>query len=103
MKRIERFFGKPKEIELAGEKITIHPLTIKQVDLILDLADETKRNESMKKLLQITLKKTFPEATPEEIEQIGMIHFNDLTMAIMDVNGLETPKGMEKPTTNPKA
>jgi len=88
MSRLERLLGKPKEFEIGGEKLMIHPLTLGHIDLMMNAGNEEKQASAIKEILTITLKKSVPEATDEEIENLGMEHFETLFSAIAEVNKL---------------
>ena len=92
MSKISKLLGKPKDIELEGETYTFKPLTVDNIDLIMDLENESKRAEAMKKIVKITLKDAVPDASEEEINGVAISHFQKLTEAIMDVNGLNNAK-----------
>ena len=64
---------------------------------IVSLADESKRGEALKELVIRTLKDSVPDATDEEINKIALQYFQQLTEAIMEVNGL---KNVTPPTAS---
>lgn len=94
MGKLERFASKPKEYNLAGEKVQLKPLTLDKLSLItkLDSRDESTRNSALKELLTIYLKQVDPEATDEEIDNVSLEFLNELQEAMLDVNGLSEPK-----------
>ena len=89
--------GKPKEYTIAGEKFLFKPLTVKELDLFLDMGTESKKAAAMKKIVSISLKQAVPEATDEEIESIGVEFFEQITSAILDVNGMNKDEQPEEP------
>jgi hypothetical protein len=91
MSRLSKLLGQPKECTIGGETFTIHPLKIGELDLILGLENEKTRGQNLKKIICITLKRAVPDATDDEIDRVAITHFRELTEAIMEVNGLETP------------
>jgi len=88
MSKLSNLVGKSKTFTIGGIEMELKPRTLKDIDLIVDLADESKRAESLKKLITLTLKESIPDATDEEIAQVGFEHFKALSEAIVDVNGL---------------
>ena len=88
MSKLSALLAKPKEVEIAGEKVLIKPLTVDNIDLVMDLENESKRANSLKKIIKITLKEAFPDASEEELNGISINHFKDLIEVIMEVNGL---------------
>lgn len=95
MSRLERFLGKPKIVEIGGEELKLKPLTIKDLDIIMDLGDEKKKNDAMIRLVTRTLERSFPEDTPEQREGFSLKYFEELIAAIMEVNNLGDKKKMK--------
>jgi len=100
MSRLSKLLGKPKEYEIEGEKFVFKPLTVENIDLIMDLESDTKRASAMKQIIKLTLKEACPEATDEEIKKVALGHFKQLTEAIMEVNGLNEIPRKNKPTVS---
>ncbi len=94
MTDISVVLGKGKEYDILGNKITLKPLTVKNLDIMLNLQDDTKRIESLKSIMNIYIKQVFPEATDEEIDNVSIDFANKLMESALDVNGL-TPKADE--------
>ena len=88
MSKLSNLVGKPKTFTIGGQEIEIKPRTLKDIDLLMDLTKEEKRAEALKKLISITLKESITDATDEEINQVGIQYFKELSEAIVDVNGL---------------
>ena len=88
MSKLSNLIGKPKTFTIGGQEIELKPRTLKDIDLLMDLTKEDKRAESLKKLITLTLKESVPDATDEEINQIGIQYFKELSEAIVEVNGL---------------
>jgi hypothetical protein len=42
MSKLTKLLGKPKDIELEGDTYTFKPLTVDNIDLIMDLESESK-------------------------------------------------------------
>jgi len=88
MSKLSNLVGKPKTFTIGRQEIEIKPRTLKDIDLLMDLTKEEKRAEALKKLISITLKESITDATDEEINQVGIQYFKELSEAIVDVNGL---------------
>ena len=88
MSKLSKLMGKSKEVIISGETFMFKPLTVDNLDLMMNLENENKRANAMKEIISLTLKEAVPDATPEEIKGIGIKHFKALSDAIMDVNGL---------------
>lgn len=89
MSKLGNLVGKPKAYKIGELDLEFKPRTMKDIDLIMDLAEPTKRATSLKELIIRTLKEAVPDATDDEISQIAFKYFRALTEAIMDVNGLK--------------
>lgn len=85
---IKKLMGKSKEFTINGEQFTFKPLIVDNIDLIMDLENETKRAGAMKKIIKMTLKDACPTALEEDISKVAIGHFQELTKAILEVNGL---------------
>ena len=88
MSKIKSLLGKPKVYEIGGIELEFEPRTLEDIDLIMDMEDKAKRGEAIKQLISRTIKDADPEATDKEISSISFSHFQELTKAVMDVNGL---------------
>ena len=88
MSKLSKLMGKSKKVVIGGEELELKPLTVDNLDLMMDLENESKRANAMKEIIKVTLKGAVPDATPEEINSVGIEYFKDLSDAIMDVNGL---------------
>jgi len=88
MSRLNKFMGKPKVIKIGDEDLELRPLKLKDLDLLLDMQDDKKRNESMKKIIRKTLKESVPDATDEEVDNFTMSYFEELLTGILEVNNL---------------
>ena len=84
MGALNKFLGKPQEIDLAGEKIQLHPLKVKDMSLFSNenLTKEESADMS-KKILQLSI----PDATTEEIDNLPMDKFVVLMEEINKLNG----------------
>ena len=89
MSKLSKLMGKPEEIELEGEKFVIHPLTMKEIDLFVNMSSPEKQAEAIKQIITLTLKKTVPDATDEELDNVNFKYLMELFEVISKVNGLE--------------
>ncbi len=88
MSKLSNLIGKPKTFTIGGTEIEIKPRTLKDIDVIMELSESSKKAEALKKLITLTLKDSIPDATDAEIEQVGLQYFKELSEAIIEVNGL---------------
>ena len=89
MGALNKFLGSPKEIEIDGQKIMLHPLKVK------DLAEVTKKNPTPEEATQIAknyIKLSIPEATEEEIEALPMEVYLKIMDEINTLNGFTDEK-----------
>lgn len=98
MSRLSKFLGKPEDIEIEGEKFTIHPLKGKHLQLFMN---ENMNNEQKMKvareIVKLSLEPSEPEITDEEIENLPVDIFNFILEKAMEVNGLSEKKdGIER-------
>ena len=89
MSKLSNLLGKPKTFTIGSEELELKPRTLKDLDLLMDLTSEEKKAEALKKLINLTLKDSIPDATDEEIDQVGIQYFKELSEAIVEVNGLD--------------
>ena len=90
MGKLEKFLAKPKVYNIGGEDLELKPLTVENIDLIMDLDKPDKQAGAMKEVIKLTLKGA--GATDEEISQFGLSYFKELVEAILDINGLKEDK-----------
>lgn len=88
MSKLSKLSGRKKTYVIGDVELELKARTLKDLDLIMDLGEESKKNEAMKKLVFATLKEADPEATDEEINAFGMQYFQVLSESVIDVNGL---------------
>ncbi len=85
MGSLSKFLGKPKEIDIEGDKLTIHPLKVE--DMHLFSAKENASQEELNKVSTKMLKLSIPDATDEEINSLPMAKFMIIMEAINKLNG----------------
>jgi hypothetical protein len=109
MGRIDKFLAKPKKVTIAGEELTIQPLSMKDFDQLMKFSskDMTERNAAIKSVLYRTIHNAFPEATEAEVDQFGFEYLNDIMNAMLDANNIKMSEsdrkkllaGLEQPTS----
>lgn len=92
MSKLSSLVGKPKTFKIGEIELELSPRRLEEIDILIDMQDESKRGAAMKQLIQRTLKEAVPDATDEEINKVAFNHFKELSQAIMEVNGLDQPK-----------
>ena len=90
MSKLSNLVGKSQTFTIGEVELELKPRNLDDIDVIMDLSDDSKRSEAMKLLISRTLKDSVPDATDEEISNIAFQYFKELTEAILKVNGLDT-------------
>ena len=85
MGSLSKFLGKPKEIEINGEKLTIHPLKVKDMSLFKQDASEEEMKEIGKKILKLSIQDT----TEEEIDELDMNTYMQIMDEVNKLNGFK--------------
>lgn len=82
------------KIKIGGEELEIKPLKVKDLPLLMKLTgqDVEQQTEAMIKIIRKTLKEAVSDATDEDIDNVGVMHFKALSEAIMKVNGMDDDK-----------
>lgn len=86
MGTLEQFLGNPKEVDILGKKITLHPLKVKDMGKIIK-RDPTE--EEAKKMSRELVKLSVPETTDEMIENLPVEVFVKLVDEINKLNGFK--------------
>lgn len=82
--------GKPKKFKIGKIELEIKPLNIDDLGFFEVSADASlkEQTENSMKLISKVLKDSVPDATDEEIKNIGMNYMGKLMDAIMEVNNM---------------
>ena len=90
MNRLEKFLGKPIKKTINGEEIDIYPLLFVDSDVLVRLGDSNPdiRTTALKELMTRSLKKSFPEATDEDIRNFDARFFVEFLNAVFEASGL---------------
>ena len=89
MGSLQNFLGKSKEIEIKGTKITIHPLTLKNMHLF---SKENSSEEEKVKMSKDILKLSISDTTDEEVDNLTLEMFTKLMEEINKLNGFTDEK-----------
>lgn len=93
MSRLSKLVAKPVEVDVEGDKYTIYPFTIQDLDLVSELSIPEKQNKALKGLVFKAIKSSEPDATDEEINRISLSYFNKFSQAVLKANGLMDDTG----------
>ena len=86
MGALDRLMGSSKEIDIDGQKITINPLTVK------DMAKVTKTNPTPEESVELAkniIKLSVEDTNDEEIEKLPLEKYLKLLGEINKLNGFE--------------
>jgi len=86
MGTLSKFLGNPKEIEIDGNKLTIHPLKVKDMEMF---AKQNPTEEEVKTIGRKIVKLSIPDATDEEVENLSMDAFVKIMDEINKLNGFK--------------
>ena len=93
MSKLSNLIGKSKTFTIGDVELEFKSLRMENLDLLSELEDKSKAVTAMKKIIAITLKEAVPDATDDEIANLGITYLQDISNAIVEVNGL-TPKNV---------
>jgi len=97
MSRLSKLTGKPKEIEIQGEKFSISPLKGKDLHLFMEKGKSPE--EQAKKtieLIYLSLLPEMPDVTKEEIENLDAVILNKIALEVAEINGLGEDEKVKK-------
>ena len=86
MGTLGKFLGSPKEIDIDGEKLIIHPLKVKDMGMF---ANQNPTEEEVKTMGKKIIKLSIPDATDEEIDGLSMNAFVKIMDEINKLNGFK--------------
>jgi len=96
MSKLSKLLGQTKVVKIGDEEIGLKPLTISDIEIVNDSQVPEKAPGAIREIIRRTLKRSVPDATDEEIENIGLTHFEALVNAVFEVNGLERVDNKKK-------
>lgn len=70
MSQFGNLVSKPVTIQIENNDYELKPLSVRDIDLFIDMADDKKRAEAIKQIVLKTLKRS--GATEDEITEIGI-------------------------------
>jgi len=90
MSKLDGLKGKSKVYKIGDIDLELKPLVLDDMNL-MNIDEKSSSKEQQKATMELitkTLKESVPDATNEEIKNIGFTYMEELMNAIMDVNGL---------------
>jgi len=89
MSKISNFTVQSQKVKIGDFEIEIKPLTLEDMDLILDLKNKQTEAEAKKKLIKKILKSNYPDATEKEINTFPLRFCELIINAILKMNIIE--------------
>jgi hypothetical protein len=107
LSKLSKLIGIGEEVDIAGEKLTIYPLTMKVLPLIERLTELDKRknnltDEERKEITKISkelIKASFRDEyfTDEEMESMDLSMYSELSTAVINqINKMKNGKGLAR-------
>ena len=87
MGALSKFLGSPKEVEIDGNKITLHPLKVKDMESFSKKENPT--DAEIKEMGKKMMKLSIPDATDDEIDNLSMDSFIKIMDEINKLNGFK--------------
>jgi len=92
LSKLSELKGESKKILLGKIEIEIRPLTVSSLPLLIEMGKEETQSKAIQEIIKKTLKDAVPDATDEEIENIGLEYMTTIMSTVMEVNKLEGDK-----------
>ena len=91
MSELSKLVGTGKNITLGEITIHIKPLTVNSIPILMSMSSENPKEqaEAMNEIIRTTLKEAVPDATDDEIKNIGVEYMMPLMEAVMEINKLD--------------
>ena len=89
MANINRFLAKGKEYDFEGEQISLKPLTVKNMDMFVELSSpsQEKKMRAVASLMEYYLRQAFPEAG-DSVKDFDVSYMEKFMDFILDVNNM---------------
>lgn len=89
MSKLSNLIGKGQAFKIGDIDLEFKPLKFENMDLLAKLDNKDTQVKAMQEIISITLKDAVPDATDEEIQNLGLNHMLAISKAIKEVNGLK--------------
>jgi len=94
MSKLAALQGKAQKFNIGGVELELKPLGIEELDMFTvdEKAPMEKQIEVSRNILKTILKKSVPEATEEELNNISTEHLSDLMEAVNKLHNITAAK-----------
>ena len=91
MSDLEKLLARSKKVQIGEIEVEVHSLSFDDLVEVSKLTDKDIeiRSKATKDLLSKALKKSFPEATEDQIKRFDLRYLNDFMSAVFEVSGLQ--------------
>ena len=91
MSDLEKLLARSKKVNIGEIEVEVYSLSFDDLVEVSKLADKDTdvRSKATKDLLTKTLKKSFPDATDEQIKRFDLRYLNEFMSAVFEVSGLQ--------------
>lgn len=91
MSELEKLLARSKKVKIGDAEVEVHSLIYDDLVEVTKLSDKDAniRAQATSDLIKKSLKKSFPEATDEQIKNFDLRYLNEFLGAVFDVSGLQ--------------
>lgn len=95
MSKLSELQGKPQVFKIGHLELELKPLTVDELDLLIidDKAPIEEQKKATKNLIKKVLKRSVPDATEDEINNISLEYMTNLMEAVMKLHKLDIKDG----------
>ena len=94
MNELEKLLARSNKVKIGDAEVDVYSLDFNDLVEIEKLADKDAnvRANATKELVKRSLKKSFPEATDEQLGRFDARYINDFLMAVFEASGMDQPR-----------
>lgn len=98
MSKIDKFYAKAQEIELAGEKYMLKPFTVEDMPLLTRLSSREPAisSKAQTEVIFKILKQIDSEIKEEDIKNVAMEYVEQIMDAVAKLNNIDLEEAKEK-------
>jgi hypothetical protein len=91
MSELEKLLARSKKVKIGEIEVEVHSLSFDELVEVSKLSDKDPdiRSKATQDLIRKALKKSFPEATDDEIKRFDLRYLNDFLSAVFEVSNLQ--------------
>jgi hypothetical protein len=91
MSELEKLLARSKIVKIGDADVEVHSLSFDDLVEVTKLADKDSdiRSKATQDLVKKSLKKSFPDATDDQIKKFDIKYLSDYITAVFEVSGLQ--------------